>query len=168
MYSVDEDLSETIIYKRMSIEYHIADLHEFKESIKEIVNKFIGLSEKWHELLQEKEMLSQKRFAESDEETIKIFENNFVANLKDFKYTSISNIGAIEISRDNYMPVIDRFDMKFDSSASDNIRAIWSYTLALLQTSEKQIGNHPGVLIFDEPTQHSIGAEDANAFFKSK
>ena len=84
-----------------------------------------------------------------------------------FSFTSISNIGAIEISRDNYMPVIDRFDMKFDSSASDNIRAIWSYTLALLQTSEKQIGNHPGVLIFDEPTQHSIGAEDANAFFKS-
>ena len=39
--------------------------------------------------------------------------------------------------------------MKFDSSASDNIRAIWSYTLALLQTSKKQIGNHPGVLIFD-------------------
>ena len=112
-------------------------------------------------------VLSQKRFAESDEETIKIFENNFVANLKDFKYTSIFNIGAIEISRDNYMLVIDRFDMKFDSSASDNIRAIWSYTLALLQTSEKQIGNHPGVLIFDEPTQHSIGAEDANAFFKS-
>lgn len=167
LYSVDEDLSETIIYKRMSIEHHIADLNEFKESIKEIVNKFIGLSEKWHELLQEKEMLSQKRFAESDEETIKIFENNFVANLKDFKYTSISNIGAIEISRDNYMPVIDKFDMKFDSSASDNIRAIWSYTLALLQTSKKQIGNHPGVLIFDEPTQHSIGAEDANAFFKS-
>lgn len=167
LYSVDEDLSETIIYKRMSIEHHIADLNEFKESIKEIVNKFIGLSEKWHDLLQEKEILSQKRFAESDEETIKVLENHFVANLKDFKYTSISNIGAIEISRDNYMPVIDRFDMKFDSSASDNIRAIWSYTLALLQTSEKQIGNHPGVLIFDEPTQHSIGAEDANAFFKS-
>lgn len=35
------------------------------------------------------------------------------------------------------MPVIDKFDMKFDSSASDNIRAIWSYTLALLQTSKK-------------------------------
>ena len=167
LYSVDEDLSETIIYKRMSIEHHIADLEEFKESINEIVNKFIGLSEKWRELLQEKEMLSQKRFAESDEETLKAFENNFVTNLKNFKYTSISNISAIEISKDNYMPVIDRFDMKFDSSASDNIRAIWAYTLALLQTSEKQIGNHPGVLIFDEPTQHSIGAEDTKAFFES-
>ena len=61
----------------MSIEHHIADLNEFKESIKEIVNKFIGLSEKWHDLLQKKEILSQKRFAESDEETIKVFENNF-------------------------------------------------------------------------------------------
>ncbi len=167
LYSVDEDLSETIIYKRMSIEHHIADLNAFKESINEIVNKFIGLSEKWHELLQEKEMLSQKKFAESDEETIKAFESNFITNLKNFKYTSISNISAIEISKDNYMPVIDRFDMKFDSSASDNIRAIWAYTLALLQTSEKQVGNHPGVLIFDEPTQHSIGAEDTKAFFES-
>ena len=37
----------------------------------------------------------------------------------------------------------------------------------MLQTSEKQSGNHPGLLIFDEPTQHSIGAEDANVFFKS-
>ena len=40
---VDEDLSETIIYKRMSIEHHIADLNEFKESIKEIgVSQQIG------------------------------------------------------------------------------------------------------------------------------
>jgi superfamily II DNA or RNA helicase len=64
------------------------------------------------------------------------------------------------------MPVIDKFDMKFDSSASDNIRAIWSYTLALLQTSKQHEGNHPGLIIFDEPTQHSIGADDAKAFFE--
>ena len=64
------------------------------------------------------------------------------------------------------MQVIDKFDMKFDSSASDNIRAIWSYTLALLQTSKQYRGNHPGLIIFDEPTQHSIGADDAKAFFE--
>lgn len=58
------------------------------------------------------------------------------------------------------MSVIDRFDMKFDSSASDKIRAIWQYALTLLQTSEKQIGNYLGVFIFDKPAQHSIGAED--------
>ncbi len=167
LYSVDEDLSETIIYKRMSIERHITELKEFKQDVKEILNKFIGLSEKWRELLIEKKELPEKGFRESDEETLKIFKGNFITNLRNFKYTSISNINAIEISRDNYMPVIDRFDMKFDSSASDNIRAIWAYTLALLQTSAKREGNHPGALIFDEPTQHSIGAEDAEAFFRS-
>lgn len=46
--------------------------------------------------------------------------------------------------------------MKFDSSASDNIRAIWSYTLALLKTSNEKNGNHPQIVIFDEPGQHSI------------
>lgn len=167
LYSVDEDLSETIIYKRMSIERHITELNQFKDATKEILNKFVDLSEKWRLLLQEKAELPEKGFIESDEETLQTFKNYFITNLRNFKYTSISNISAIDISRDNYMPVIDKFDMKFDSSASDNIRAIWSYTLALLQTSKKHGGNHPGILIFDEPTQHSIGAEDAKAFFDS-
>lgn len=167
LYSVDEDLSETIIYKRMSIERHITELNQFKDALKEILNKFVDLSEKWRLLLQEKAELPEKGFIESDEETLQTFKNYFITNLRNFKYTSISNISAIDISQDNYMPVIDKFDMKFDSSASDNIRAIWSYTLALLQTSEKHGGNHLGILIFDEPTQHSIGAEDAKAFFDS-
>lgn len=167
LYSVDEDLSETIIYKRMSIERHITELNQFKDATKEILNKFVDLSEKWRLLLQKKAELPEKGFIESDEETLQTFKNYFITNLRNFKYTSISNISAIDISRDNYMPVIDKFDMKFDSSASDNIRAIWSYTLALLQTSKKHGGNHPGILIFDEPTQHSIGAEDAKAFFDS-
>ena len=54
--------------------------------------------------------------------------------------------------------------MKFDSSASDNIRGIWAYTVALLQVSMSKGGNHPGVLIFDEPVQHSIVPNDMKNF----
>lgn len=54
------------------------------------------------------------------------------------------------------MPTIENFDMKFDSSASDHIRRIWAFTIALLQTSNAYAGNHSGMLIFDEPGQHSI------------
>lgn len=166
LYSIDDDLSETIIYKRMAIEHHISELNEFKNAIDDIVKKFIELSENWKELLKEKAELPKLGFSEDDEKKLKCFKNYFISNLRSFKYTSTSNIGGIEISKDNYMPVIDKFDMKFDSSASDNIRAIWSYTLALLQTSKQYNGNHPGVVIFDEPTQHSIGADDAKAFFE--
>lgn len=74
---------------------------------------------------------------------------------------------AIQISEESYLPIIEEFDMKFDSSASDNIRAIWAYTIALMQTSIEKKGNHPGVVIFDEPNQHSIISEDMEKFFNS-
>lgn len=38
LYSVDEDLSETIIYKRMSIEHKIQELEDFKNKISNIVD----------------------------------------------------------------------------------------------------------------------------------
>lgn len=167
LYSVDEDLSETIIYKRMSIEHKIQELEDFKNKISNIVDRFKDLSVNWKKLLQEKAQLPEKGFNDKDRTKLTELKKNFICNLQDYEYTSISNVRAIEISDDNYLPVIDKFDMKFDSSASDNVRAIWAYTMALLQTSEKCGGNHPGLLIFDEPAQHSIGAVDTKAFFDS-
>ena len=92
---------------------------------------------------------------------------NFVENLRKYGYKSVASLGDIEISKESYLPVIEDFDMKFDSSASDNIRAIWAYTIALMQTSMEMQGNHPCVLIFDEPNQHSIISKDMGEFFDS-
>lgn len=111
LYSVDEDLSETIIYKRMAIEHHISELMEFKNTIRDIESKFVELSEKWRDLLKEKVMLPKSGFSKDDENKLEDFKNNFISNLRNFKYTSTSNIDGIEISKDNYMPVIDKFDM---------------------------------------------------------
>lgn len=82
-----------------------------------------------------------------------------------FNYKSVSSYDSIQISRENYLPISEGFDMKFDSSASDNIRAIWSYTLALLKTSNEKNGNHPQIVIFDEPGQHSIVTNDMVSLF---
>ena len=98
---------------------------------------------------------------------LKKLKEYFVENLQRYGYKSISNVNTIQISEESYLPVIEGFDMKFDSSASDNIRAIWSYTIALMKTSMIKDGNHPGVLIFDEPNQHSIMPEHMQKFFKS-
>ena len=87
--------------------------------------------------------------------------------MRKYGYKSVANMDAIQISEESYLPVIEEFDMKFDSSASDNIRAIWAYTIALMQTSMEKKGNHPGVIIFDEPNQHSIIPEDMEEFFNS-
>lgn len=167
LYSVDEDLSETIIYKRMSISKKIDDLKLFIENIDSLAKKLVKLSERWNKLLSQKAELSKLEFGKKDKVILENFQSHFVKNLKKYRYTSISNITDVEISKDSYMPVIDKFDMKFDSSASDNIRAIWAYTLGLLQTSREVGGNHFGIIMLDEPGQHSIGSEDTKAFFDS-
>lgn len=64
------------------------------------------------------------------------------------------------------MPIINGFDIKFDSSASDNVRVIWAFTLALVQTSICIKGNHPKVLIFGEPGQQSMIVSDLCNFIK--
>ncbi|HCQ89393.1 MAG TPA: hypothetical protein DIU45_06130 [Clostridium sp.] len=47
------------------------------------------------------------------------------------------------------IPIVKGFDMKFDSLASYNIRVIWGFAFALMQTSFENKGNHPKIIIFD-------------------
>lgn len=80
----------------------------------------------------------------------------------------MSSFEGIDISiNSSLLPTIDGFDMKFDSSASDGIRVIWAFTMALLQVSIDKDGNHPGVIIFDEPAQQSIIPEDMKSFVET-
>lgn len=167
LYTVDEDYSETIIYKRMDLERKIESLEEFKVEVQQYLTKFDELRNDWKKIQTLKAELPKKGMSEEDLKRINQFTNNFVKNLKSYNYFSIQSIENIEISKDGYMPVIDDFDMKFDSSASDNIRAIWAYTMALTQTADENLCDKPGIMIFDEPAQHSIGADDLKAFLDS-
>ena len=101
-------------------------------------------------------------------EKISLLKKRFIANLRRYNYSSLSNFDGIDISiESSLLPTIDGFDMKFDSSASDGIRVIWAFTMALLQVSIEKDGNHPSVIIFDEPAQQSIVPEDMKSFMES-
>lgn len=167
IYSTDEDISETLVYKRIKIESQIDDLKKMEEVISNKKKELLELSQKWAGYLKGKEKLPKKKFSKLDEEKLKLLRTGFVDNLKSYGYKSVSNMQDIDISEETYLPIIEGFDMKFDSSASDNIRAIWAFTMSLLQTSIAKGGNHPTVLIFDEPDQHSIVVNDMEQFFDS-
>ena len=51
-----------------------------------------------------------------------------------------------------------RKNVKSESSASDFVRLIWAFLMAIFQTSNNKDfgGHHPGFLLFDEPGQHSM------------
>lgn len=167
LYSVDEEISESIVYKKLQISDEIQRLEKFKSEVEDALKKIVNLSERWKKYLSDKAQLPNEKFTLDDKKKLSSFENNFKYELRTFGYKSVLNIDDISISRDTYLPVINNFDMKFDSSASDNIRAIWAFTIALLQTSNTHLGNHPGLLIFDEPDQHSIIISNMEAFFKN-
>ena len=110
--------------------------------------------------------MPKSNFTQGDKEKVDALEKNFKGYLRQFNYQSVSSYDNVQISRENYLPTSEGFDMKFDSSASDNIRAIWAYTLALLKTSNEKGGNHPQIVMFDEPGQHSIVTDDMVSLFK--
>ena len=140
-------------------------MKKLKMDLQKLFSTMDILSIRWKNYLEDKEKLPKKKFSEDDNAKITTLRNVFISNLRKFGYKSLSTMDQIEISKDSYLPVRENFDMKFDSSASDGIRAIWAFTLALMQTSIKHKGNHPNILIYDEPDQHSIVMKDLKSFF---
>lgn len=75
-------------------------------------------------------------------------------NLTAFNF-SPGSIGSITISDQTLRPEQEGYDIVAETSASDYIRIIWSYTLALLQLAGKREDvQHGGFVVFDEPRQH--------------
>lgn len=167
LYSVDDSVSEAVIYKKIDIQGRVERAETLINFVEGKKSKLLELSDEWKQYLLSKEKVPTKKFSEEDKEKLLMLRNTFVSNLNTYGYKSVASMKDISISEETYLPVIEEFDMKFDSSASDNIRGIWAYTVALMQTSMEKGGNHPTVLIFDEPNQHSIIPADMEKFFGS-
>lgn len=164
LYSQDENISETIIRKKILLENKIEKTNNIEQETGKLISEFENLSRQWKTLQSDKSKIPIDRFTEKDKEILKDFEDFFKSNLVDFGFSS-TNPNEVQISKDTYLPVIDRFKLDYDASASDYIRAIWAFNTALLQASMKHGGNHCNVLIFDEPKQHSITPDHAQKFF---
>ncbi len=97
------------------------------------------------------------------------FETSFKDHLFKFNYRS-NEEHFVTIQRKfpfKYLPISkygkDIQKIQLSSSASDFIRSIWAYTISLLENAE----NHPGILLFDEPSQHSMKSSSLKEFFKT-
>jgi hypothetical protein len=167
LLSVDSEYSEAIVQKRLQVINEIENLNKLNMYVENKEGVLKSLSEKWSKYLKEKDRFPENRLSDMDQIKLKTLKDYFISNLSNYGYKSISDFNNISISEETYIPIYQNFDMKFDSSASDNIRAIWAYTFSLLQTSAELEGNHQKILIFDEPAQHSIVVNDMKSFFQS-
>lgn len=165
--TTDADSSEAIMLKKIEISRKMENLRKLQETYELFLMDLEDLSNRWKLYLESKAKLPKHDKSDADIEKIRLLKAKFIENLKLYNYSSLSDFGAVDISEESLLPTIDGFDMKFDSSASDGIRVIWAFTMAILQVSLDKNGNHPGIIIFDEPAQQSTVPQDMENFVKS-
>ena len=150
--------SVELIENRLKLKARL-DLYRRKyDELASFQEDFKMLSDEWVQILGEEKKLP-KSLSPFDYKKISELEQSFKSLLVDFHYRSKS-LDGISISRDTLLPVVEGYSLKFDSSASDFTRAIWSYTLAIKETSERFEGNHPNLFILDEPEHQDTGDND--------
>ncbi|OBR53109.1 ATP-binding protein [Paraburkholderia tropica] len=173
--SQSDAVLEALVRKQITLEREIREyeaaqtrLSKFLEEGPELARR-LGLAEK------EKRVFPRDLYSQRDRTKISILEKNFRANASSFEYSSAIP-SDIRINPDTLLPALDdltlrqvkRRDMKWESSASDFVRLIWAYLIAIYQTSNQRdfTGNHPGVLLFDEPGQHSMSTNSQKALIQ--
>ena len=163
----DRALSESEVVKKLQLQQEVKNLELFKIQIEDLKNNLIELANKYHNVTKAIEGLNQS----DDESTLHSFEENYKKLLFNFGYDSNRSY-QISINRKDpfkYFPVYKRSkddtqpqSIRINSSASDFVRNIWAYTLALRDNGV----NHPGLIMFDEPGQHKAKQSSLKALFK--
>lgn len=165
------------IRRQVQIEVEIESLEEILRLSFGLIDDIERLAKRLAHNIAARRSLPDQSYSQEDLDRIGLFEKHFRANAGSFGYES-APVKDVEIGYDSLVPCLSRIelreiklsktDIRSDSSASDFVRLIWSYLLALYQASSHPTvkGNHPGVLLFDEPGQHSMAADSQHALLK--
>jgi hypothetical protein len=170
LISDDRAFSESEIVRKLQLEREIEKLEDLKNSISELKFELEELANKYHNNNIKINSLGESE--QEDENILSGFETKYKNFLFGFGYESNEKY-QITINRKEpfkYFPVYKNHrndnipqSIRINSSASDFVRNIWAYTLALLQNGI----NHPGIIMFDEPGQHRTNLSSLKALFKT-
>ncbi|OCA83994.1 hypothetical protein A8F94_14750 [Bacillus sp. FJAT-27225] len=150
-----------IVETRMKIKV----LEDAKNKIQKFKEELDSLQNQWRSYLARNENLPKEYFSSIDLKKLQEFEGNFKKYASEFDFSSVS-VNDLSISLDKYTPTVRGFDVKFDSSASDHIRLIWAYICSLAKTGITKDGNHPGLIVLDEPGQQQMDMDSQGALYK--
>lgn len=154
----------SVIEKKVRIEAELDKFNTVSDEIKVLLDNLGESSEMYSGLLGRRKMIPN-RYSENDKDKLELLEESLKASLIKFGFKSFEP-ADLSISEDSLHPMVDEYDWYFESSASDNVRAMWAYTLALASVSNSFATNHPGLMMFDEPGQHSAREESLKSFFE--
>lgn len=154
-----------MIREQIQLEERAKFVEEKNEDFYTVVEKLKANQSQYRKVMEAKNKLPEDYLSQPDLDKLNILKSKFKNNMEKFGYRS-SQISDINILQDNYAPICGDFEIRYDASASDNIRIIWSYISALLEVSFLAPTKHWGFVIFDEPEQQKMKEADCFAFFE--
>lgn len=146
--------SEEDIARKVRVAQRIEELERVLEKFFQVLGELERISENARRVRGDILSLPKDRLSDSDKAKLDFLEQVFTDQLRVYDFGSFAD-ERISVSRIDYLPRREEFDLQADISASDSIRVVWAYLLGLLETSGNFDTNHPGILIFDEPRQQS-------------
>ncbi|SDC54239.1 AAA domain-containing protein [Cupriavidus sp. YR651] len=172
--------SRAVVRRQIQIELELSNLKVLTSQFDTLITVFEGVASRLGANQASRRALPKETYSKTDLAHIRYFENFFRSNASSFGYES-AEVEDIRISLDTLTPVLSDIELRqiiktkgqqtnltADSSASDFVRLIWGYLLALYQASSMPDveGHHPGILLMDEPGQHSMRAMSQHALLQ--
>jgi regulator of replication initiation timing len=151
------------IAQHIRVEEQIASLRRFTDQLQAVLTELVDRARSWRLVDEELKALGNDPLSILDREKIGFVDESFRDQLRAYRFRSMSP-DNITISEDTYRPVHEGFDLGFDLSASDMIRAMWAYLLSFAEVGLKHATNHLGLLVLDEPRQQEVHRNDFAAF----
>jgi hypothetical protein len=162
LVSASSSPSIEAISERIRLQDRIGRVESQQQMFDEHLAEFAELSSEWQDVQERLKRLPKGALSDADQKKISSWQHSFQHQLTQYKMGSL-DIREIYISFDTYEPQVERINLKADVSASDLIRLHWAYLLGLMEVGTQPTGNHPGLLIFDEPQQQSV---EENSFLE--
>ncbi len=164
--------NETDIRRKVSLESRYSSLNEAKKEVESYLEQLESLSKEYQICQSAINEMSKFTNSFNDNKKIELLEKHFRELARKFDYRS-AQVRDISIHPTTLIPYLEGLelreystDIKSDSSASDFVRLIWAYLISIYKVSYEKSGNQPGILLFDEPAQHSMGLHSVNEMLK--
>jgi hypothetical protein len=160
LVSASSSPSIEAISERIRLQERVGRVTTQQETFDENIAELAQLATEWFDVQERLKKLPKGALSANDEAKINRMQTSFQGQLGAYKMGSLA-VSGVTISPSSYEPEAESINLSADVSASDLIRLHWAYLLALLEVGTRPTGNHPGLLIFDEPQQQSV---EENAF----
>jgi hypothetical protein len=159
LVSASSSPSIEAISERIRLQEHIGRVEAQQQAFDEYMAALAELASEWLYVQERLKALPSGALSEQDQKKIASLQDSFHRQLTRYKMGSL-DVGAVRISPGDYEPEVAGANLSADVAGSDLIRLHWAYLLGLLEVGTQETGNHPGLLIFDEPQQQSVDETD--------